>query len=104
MPAIDLSALTLEELKALEKDVPKAIKDLKARQKAEALAAVEAKANEFGFSLSELGTTGTRKTVSAPKYQHPENPELTWTGKGRKPAWFAEALAAGVSANDMLIG
>jgi DNA-binding protein H-NS len=29
------------------------------------------------------------------KYRHPESPELTWSGRGRRPAWIRDALEAG---------
>ncbi|MDZ7709485.1 MAG: H-NS histone family protein [Roseovarius sp.] len=38
-----------------------------------------------------------------PKYRHPENPTLTWTGMGRKPGWFIEALDAGMSKEDLKV-
>ena len=104
MPNIDLESMTLEELKQLEKDVSKAIKSFEDRRKKEALAAAEAAAREKGFSLAELISSGkaTKKTTS-PKYCHPENPELTWSGRGRRPAWFVEALDNGKSPEDLLI-
>ncbi|MEE4211361.1 MAG: H-NS histone family protein, partial [Parvularcula sp.] len=91
MAGIDLSAMSLDELKALHKDVEKAITTFEERKRLEALAAVEAKAKEMGFNLGEL-TGGKSKgkagaTVSAPKYVHPENPSVTWTGRGRQPGW-----------------
>ncbi len=105
MARVDLDKLSLKELKQLEKDVTKAIKNFEARRKSEAMAAVEAKAREMGFSIAELtGDSKTKgKTVSAPKYQHPENPALTWTGRGRKPNWFQEAVDSGTPAESMLI-
>ena len=106
MARVDLDQLSLDELKQLEKDVTKAIKSFEARRKSEAMAAVEAKAREMGFTLSELtgdGKTKGKASVSAPKYQHPENPALTWTGRGRKPNWFQEAIDAGTPAESMLI-
>ena len=99
----DLSNMSLEDLKQLEKDVAKAIKTFEARKKAEAMAAAEAAAKEHGFSLGDLTGGGKTKSVSVPKYQHPENPELTWTGRGRKPKWFEEALKSGKPENDLLI-
>ena len=30
-----------------------------------------------------------------PGYQHPENAELRWTGRGRKPKWVEQRLAEG---------
>ena len=105
MAKVDLDQLSSEELKQLEKDVTKAIKSFEARRKSDAMAAVEARAREMGFTIAEL--TGDSKikgkTVSAPKYQHPENHALTWTGRGRKPNWFQEAVDAGTPAESMLI-
>ncbi|WP_158972357.1 H-NS histone family protein [Chachezhania sediminis] len=104
MTAIDLEKLSLDELKQLEKDVSKAVRTFETRRKKEALAAAEAAAREKGFSLAEL-TSGSKtvKTIATPKYRHPENPELTWSGRGRKPAWFNAALNAGKSLEDLSI-
>lgn len=105
MADIDLEGLTLEELKRLEKDVAKAIKTFETRKKNEARAAAEAVLREMGFTLSDIaGDVKISKTVSAAKYQHPENPEMTWTGRGRKPSWFIEAIENGKTEEDLLIG
>lgn len=105
MTDIDLNALSLAELKQLEKNVAKAIASFEDRRKAEARAKVDELARELGFSFDELAEAApTRKrTASAPKYRHPENAEITWSGRGRKPAWIAEALAAGKSLEDFAI-
>ncbi len=104
MSDFDLDALTLDELKSLQKDVAKAITSFEARQKAEARLAAEAVAREAGFSLQELLEGAPKgKAPVAPKYRHPENPELTWSGRGRKPNWFVAALEQGKTPEDMLI-
>jgi DNA-binding protein H-NS len=97
MASIDLSSLSLSELKQFQKDVQRAIEGFADRKKQEAMSALEAKAQELGYSLSDLfGTKKTRKSSgTAPKYRHPENPDVTWSGRGRKPRWFSAALAAG---------
>jgi DNA-binding protein H-NS len=96
--------MSLEELKSLQKDVTKAIDTFKERQRLEAIAALEAKANEMGFSLSELaGATRKGASLGVPKYVHPENPSLTWTGRGRQPNWIKEGLASGKTLDDFLI-
>ncbi|WP_392337429.1 H-NS family nucleoid-associated regulatory protein [Loktanella salsilacus] len=41
--------------------------------------------------------------VSPPKYCHPENPEQTWTGRGRQPDWMKDALENGQSKEEFLI-
>ena len=83
----------------------RAIESYEKRKKQEALAAAEAAAKESGYTLSELvGSTAKSKgKVNPPKYRHPENPELTWTGRGRRPDWIQEGLQAGKSLEDFLI-
>lgn len=102
MADFDLEALSLSELKKMQKDVAKAISTFEDRQKAEARAKVEAFARDLGYSLAELVGTET-KTTRAPapaKYRHPENPAVTWSGRGRRPQWFVDALAVGKSKDD----
>jgi DNA-binding protein H-NS len=107
MAGMDLSAMSLDELKTLKKDIEKAITTFEERKRLEAIAAVEAKVKEMGFTLAEL--TGGKSNgkagapVSVPKYVHPENPTVTWTGRGRQPRWIKEALQAGKSLDDFLI-
>ncbi len=103
MTSINLNDLTLAELKQLQKDIAKTIAGFDNRKRSEALSALEAKAQELGFSLADLiGTKPARKRSSpARKYRHPENPEITWSGRGRKPRWFVAALDAGKTAEAM---
>lgn len=105
MTDIDLNALSLAELKQLEKNVAKAIASFEDRRKAEARAAAEAVAKEHGFALGDLvdATSSRKRAPSAPKYRHPENPDITWSGRGRKPAWIVEGLNAGKSLEDFAI-
>ncbi len=109
MPDLNLDTLSLGELKQLQKDVAKAIASFEDRQKAEALGKVEAIAREMGFSLDQLlgvavKSKGGRKSVTPAKYRSPENPSLTWSGRGRKPKWFIDAVEAGTSPDCLLVG
>ncbi|ETA53193.2 trans-acting regulatory protein hvrA [Rhodobacteraceae bacterium PD-2] len=105
MADYDLEALSLSELKKMQKDVAKAISTYQDRQKAEARAKVEAVARDLGYSLAELVGTETKssRAPTAAKYRHPENPALTWSGRGRKPQWFVEALEAGTTTEELAI-
>ena len=105
MADYDLEALSLNELKKMQKDVAKAIATFEDRQKAEARAKVEALARDLGYSLAELvGTeTKTSRAPAAAKYRHSDNPTLTWSGRGRKPQWFVEALEAGSTASELTL-
>ena len=102
----DLEALSLNELKQLQKEVTKAISTFEDRQKAEARAKVEVVAKEMGFNLVELMGSNVKpsRAPAAPKYRHPENPAVTWSGRGRRPQWFVEALEAGKTVEDLSVG
>ena len=103
-----LDSMDLNELKALKKQVEKAIDSFETRRKKTALEALEATAKEQGFSLSELqdaasSTTKARGQAAAPKFANPHNPDETWSGRGRKPRWFIEAIEAGKTTDDLAI-
>jgi len=40
---------------------------------------------------------------AAPKYQHPADPTLTWSGQGRPPGWFREQLEKGNEPSKLLV-
>lgn len=106
MAQMDLETLSLFELKALQREVTKAIADFDTRRKMEATLALEAHAKELGFSLAELvGVKKTRKSSGpvAAKYRHPENPEITWSGRGRQPGWFRDAVQTGTKPESLAI-
>lgn len=89
MTDIDLNSMSLADLKQLQRDVAKVVNGYEAHKRSEALSALEARAQELGFSLADLtGTKKTRKSSgpTGPKYHHPESPEITWSGRGRHPA------------------
>lgn len=39
-----------------------------------------------------------------PKYRNPENPQETWSGRGRPARWLQELLDAGARIEDFLVG
>ena len=102
---IDINGLSLKELKDLQIQVAKAIASFEDRKKKEALAELEEIARAKGFTLAELtGVAVARKRAPATaKYANPADSSDTWSGRGRKPRWFAAALAAGKSPEDMAI-
>lgn len=102
---IDLNTMDLKQLKALRSDLERAISSFEDRKKREALSALQEQAKNLGFSLEELlGAKAPKQRKSpAAKYAHPENPSITWSGRGRKPVWFSEAIAAGKKAEDLAV-
>ncbi|WP_299781260.1 H-NS histone family protein [uncultured Roseobacter sp.] len=102
----DLSKMTRKQLEKLIKDAHKALKTIENKERREAKKAAEAAAAKFGFKLEEL-TAGSApapkrtakaapKKARAPKYANPADPKQTWSGMGRQPGWYRDALAAGV--------
>lgn len=106
MTQIDLDTLELDELKKLRKEVDRAIQTFEARRKAEARDRLDEMAREMGFSLNELSEAapGRKRVKSPPKYANPVDPSQTWSGRGRRPYWVAEAEAKGHDLDSMLIG
>lgn len=104
MSTLDLNAMDIKDLEKLQKDVAKAIDSYYDRKRKEAIVAVNSVAQEMGFNLSELldGAKG-KKAPQPPKYQHPENPDKTWSGRGRQPQWLKDQLADGKDLEDFLI-
>lgn len=102
---IDLSKLSMDDLKTLRKDVEKAIADFKTRKRAEAMKEVQAVAKKHGISVDELigGKGNKRKAKAAAKYCNPDDKSQTWSGRGRQPVWFKEAVAAGKSLKSLEI-
>ena len=101
-----LHEMDKDELKALRSDIEKRLKEIDAENRRKAKAEVERIAKENGFSVNELvgnKTSAGKRTDRAPKYQHPENPQLTWVGLGKQPTWFKEQLEKGWTYEDMLI-
>jgi DNA-binding protein H-NS len=95
---IDVEQLSLDELKTLRRDIANAIESYESRRRREALKAAEAAAQEKGFSLRQLTGTAPKangKAARSPKFRHPDNPELTWGGRGKRPNWLNDELADG---------
>ena len=102
---IDLESYSLKELKKIRGDVEKAISSFEQRKLVEARSELSTKASELGYSLDDLlGAVATRKRTPAnPKYRHPAEPELTWTGRGRAPLRMVELENNGKSRSELPI-
>lgn len=97
MADFNLEAMALKELRQMQKDLAKAISTYEDRLKAEARAKLDAIAKEMGYSLADLIGAEVKATraPAVAKYRHSENAAVTWSGRGRKPQWFADHVNAG---------
>lgn len=69
---------------------------------------------KHGFTQAELGFAGKAKAskgvakapgvkVPAGTYADPKNPAKTWNAHGRKPQWFVDGLANGLTVEQMRV-
>lgn len=103
---IDFSKMTLKEIKEVQTQAARAAATFEDRRKKDALAELEAKARDMGYSLQELlGTPAPRKprAPASAKYANPANRSETWSGRGRKPRWYEAALKSGKKPEDMAV-
>lgn len=101
---MDISKLTTKDLQVLLKRIPEEINKRKQQEKSKLLNEITEIASKRGYSLRELiskaprSVKGKKAQVRKPvavKYRHPQQENLTWTGRGRKPHWVTEWLAKG---------
>lgn len=104
--AVDLEGMSRDDLLSLQKQVDKAIKSFEERNLQNARQAAEAAAQEYGVTLAEVMQTKSSKKQSLlpAKYSNPDDPSQTWSGRGRRPKWFLEAIEAGKTEQDLEIG
>lgn len=120
--AINLEGLSTKELAALINDAKKRKTKLAKRKP---ISVVRKKVTSLlrneGYTVAELfggataaAASGERKARApakarkpigkvAPKYRNPDNPNETWTGRGKPKSWLATKLAGGAQLEDFLI-
>ena len=104
---MDLSTLSVVELRDLQQQIPVELKRREAQDKVKILNETRAFVKARGYALEDLlgkevkakGPTGKVKV----KNRHPDNPTLEWTGRGRQPKWVADWLAAGGGLDALMV-
>ena len=92
----------LSQLKECEDQIQ--LREREKRQ--EVVESVRELVGHWGLTQDEIFPSGKVKVKAAkgvPKYQHPENPSLTWSGRGPKPKWVKEWIASGRPVSDFEI-
>lgn len=100
----ELSGMTYAELVELTRQAETMMQE----QRAQVLDAVAAQVRELAEShklsldeiISKLGGARpsspkiSKSSNVKPQFAHPENPSLTWSGRGRTPTWVLEYVGA----------
>ncbi|HEX7816485.1 H-NS histone family protein [Dyella sp.] len=113
--AIDLKSLSPTQLQALIANAESHMQEARATQVQEVRKKIDALLSGSGLTLDDIyPSRGTgrgarakavgKRAMVAPKYRNPENPEETWSGRGRQPLWLVQALKRrGTSIEQFLI-
>jgi DNA-binding protein H-NS len=101
--------LFIEELKSLSSDELWDLHQQVALRLVQVIAAEKSKLEErlrkIQAASSRVGLKRVRRPYPPvlPKYQNPNNPAETWSGRGRKPLWVKQQLRAGKKLDRLLI-
>ncbi|WP_370263073.1 H-NS family nucleoid-associated regulatory protein [Limnobacter sp.] len=110
MKKLNLAVMSASELQQLKADIDKELSDRSA--KLQAIEEVKKLAASKGLKLEELlaelggaaKPKGKRELGPAPvRYRHPKDPTQTWSGRGKRPNWMKEAIAAGFTEAQMKV-
>ncbi len=108
---MDFCPFTLAELRELESRLVQEIKRREQHELTRARLQIIEIARNIGLPLRDILGMPSRGNRTGPplgskvgaKFRHPHQPDLTWSGRGRQPIWLREALAEGISWQELSI-
>lgn len=108
--SIDLSGFSSRQLESLIRKARKKKRQLATRAP---VSIVRKRINDIlrqeGYTLSEIFSvdddagTVRIKRMASPKFRNPEDPSITWSGRGKTPRWLATLLAQGRNMDEFRI-
>lgn len=104
--SIDLTGLSPQQLDELIAKAAETKRNLQKQRINDVRKKLTQIAKDEGYSIEELfgkGGKGGKGSVGA-KYANPADPSQTWTGRGKRPNWFKDALASGASEESLRVG
>ena len=89
---MDLSGMSVAELRLLDDKVKHEIKKRESEEIIKAREKIMAIAESVGMQLKDILAVPakTKSKSSEMRYRHPANASLEWSGRGRKPGWIKE--------------
>ncbi len=105
---MDLSSLDLQQwqqkdLLSLQRMLAEELERRSSSERKAAIQQINAICQQVGVPILEILSLTHLKRTTGPRlgskvdvrYQHPEKPELKWTGRGRQPIWMRQWLETG---------
>jgi DNA-binding protein H-NS len=90
----NLDSMSYAELMRIETRIARLKIEKQNAERGQLRERIIAMVKEHGFELRDLFGR-SRKGEVAVKYRDPQNPENTWTGRGRMPRWMIAATKGG---------
>jgi DNA-binding protein H-NS len=96
---MDLSNLSLAELRAMQEDIKKQMKKREQDDLVKAREQILAIAQSVGVSVKDLVGAGIRAKTGtvAVRFRNPADASQQWTGRGRQPKWVKDWADSGKS-------
>ncbi|PWK84707.1 H-NS family nucleoid-associated regulatory protein [Fulvimonas soli] len=105
--AVDIKSLNHNQLNDLISKAQQRQQELRKEKVAKLREKIHALIKAEGYAFEDIfgGRSKGRRSggTVAPKYRNPANPEQTWSGRGKRPRWFNDALKAGKKEKDLAI-
>jgi len=109
--AIDLKNLSPKELENLIAHASAQLGNARSELIKSVRQKIDALLQSSGLAIHDVYPVRGKKTAAsagkakavAPKYRHPEDPSITWSGRGRQPEWFKKALRRRGATTDSLL-
>jgi DNA-binding protein H-NS len=102
MKRTDLQSMPTDQLWSLHETLRLMLATRVEAEKRQLEKRLEELGRTFGTLLGEVGPREPNPKVS-PKFQNPEQPSQTWSGRGRQPRWVNELLEAGRTFDELRI-
>lgn len=105
---MNLSELSVAELRQLREQLDKELPRREKQEREQAIEQIYGIAHRLNMPLEVLMNTKLPKPkqTRAPSdvlFQDPTNPANRWAGRGPRPAWLKQALAAGAKLDDFRV-
>jgi DNA-binding protein H-NS len=100
LPKFDYATLSFTDLKAHRDEIDAILAEKLEAETAAFRDEIARKANSLGISPVQFFAP---KSNLPARYRHPDDPSITWSGKGRAPSWLIQLEEQGRSREEFMV-